>query len=838
MINAVIYKTPAAYKKALSDTNILQTHEPFNMIVYNDPIPVNRNFKVIDRIIEVTDINKIPTGKAIFITNHVSPEISYQRGRYAYAEQLLKDKKYRVDFSSVTLGVIVVQMPPGLSFSKVEDLIDEELYGTPVFSAIEEDVIFTAQPADYVSWPIGSQWHLKDIESPQAYASFANGVIYNSIGNAEWFTKDVAILDGTGIEIDHPDLLNTDRPVDHPGYRSTRASWNCVNNTASVPAVGPNENHGTVMTGIAGSQWADHRFLRGVGLDHINVQYLRIGYNVGPTGSFNTTPGTIYRALIKAVFNENCASIAMPFVWNFYFAGLDGLLTRITKYTRANKGIPIFAPSGNAGANSITSQFPGAYESVLVIGSSNQDHERSTFSNYGGNIFAAAPGEGILAIDRLSVRGYNQNPDPNYGSVTYFSGTSASCVIAATIAATMTVAYPGISFVEIKYALAETARRIGPYTYTSQDPNNQLGVSNGISDEFGNGILTQYDAILKALELSEQFLDISVAITGMNFRWSETFATTLSNYQLPPLISGARMAVIVELEVTNNSPNPITYTQGTIFPVRVFLATDDTGNLSSIFRMFFPSVGLNTNITILPGETAVFNVNGRTIDNPNNCNLNGLYYAVAKYTNPLISSAEEVTYIEDITFDNVSSDVTDIYCNNGLMPVYNDAELRISNLQVTRIGTTSQFNITIRLINIGSNPVYGCRIKYEWYPTGSGLNNTLNDTTIASFESGVFYYSSYYVSPDISYYDNPALFNNDYDEYIDYINGWPVPSAFTPNMPVLQAGQSAIITIPLFMNPIMSPTFLVANLTAINQVLIENFDPINHFTQSPVLLIE
>jgi hypothetical protein len=836
MINAVIYKTAAAYKRALSDKNILQTHEPFNMIVYNDPAPVNRNFKVIDRIIEVTDINKIPTGKAIFITNHIDPEISGQRGRYAYAEQLLKDKNYRVDFSSVILGVIVVQMPPGLSFSKVEDLIDEELYGTPVFSAIEEDVIFTAQPADYVSWPIASQWHLKDIESPQAYASFANGVIYNSIGSAEWFTKDVAILDGTGIEINHPDLLNTDRPVDHPGYRSTRASWNCVNNTSNVQAVGPNENHGTVMTGIAGSQWADHRFLRGVGLDHINVQYLRIGYNVGPTGSFNTTPGIIYRALIKAVFNENCASIAMPFVWNFYFIGLDTVLTRITKYTRVNKGIPIFAPSGNAGASSITTNFPGAYESVLVIGSSNQDHEKSTFSNYGGNIFAAAPGEGILAIDRLSVRGYNQNPDPNYGSVTYLSGTSASCVIAATIAATMTVAYPGISFVEIKYALAETARRLGPYTYTSQDPNNQLGVSNGISDEFGNGILTQYDAILKALELSEQFLDISVAITDMSFKWRESAVN--GDWYDEPLISGSRMRTDVVLEITNNSPNPITYTQGTVFPVRVFLATDDTGNLSSIFRIHQPSTQVLSNTTVLSGETAIIPTRGTSLNAPNHCDLNGPYYAVGKYTNPLLSSAEEVTYIEEIIFDNVSSNITDTYCQNGLMPVYNDAELRISNLQVSRIGTTSQFNVTIRLINIGSNPVYGCRIKYEWYPTASGLNNTLNNTTLASFEYGVFYYSSYYVGPDISYYDNEALFNNDFGEYVDYINGWPVPSTISPNMQVLQAGQSAIITIPLFMNPIMSPTFLVANLTSINQVLIEDFDPINHFTQSPVLFIE
>jgi hypothetical protein len=836
MINAVTYKTPTAYKKALSDTNILQTHEPFNMIVYNDPTPVNRNFNVIDQITEVTNINKIPTGKAIFITNHISPEISYQRGRYAYAEQLLKDKNYRVDFSSVILGVIVVQMPSGSSFSKVEDLIDEELYGTPVFSAIEEDVIFTAQPADYVSWPIASQWHLNDIESPQAYASFANGVIYNSIGNAEWFTKDVAILDGTGIEINHPDLLNTDRPVDHPGYRSTRASWNCVNNTSNVQAVGPNENHGTVMTGIAGSQWADHRFLRGVGLDHINVQYLRIGYNVGPTGSFNTTPGIIYRALVKAVFNENCASIAMPFVWNFYFSGLDTVLTRITKYTRANKGIPIFAPSGNAGASSITTNFPGAYESVLVIGSSNQDHEKSTFSNYGGNIFAAAPGEGILAIDRLSVRGYNQNPDPNYGSVTYFSGTSASCVIAATIAATMTVAYPGISFVEIKYALAETARRLGPYTYTSQDPNNQLGVSNGISDEFGNGILTQYDAILKALELSEQFLDISVAITDMSFKWRESAQD--GDWYDEPLISGSRMRTDVVLEITNNSANAITYTTGTVFPVRVFLATDDTGNLSSIFRIHQPSTQVFSNITVLSGETATISTQGTSFNAPNHCDLNGPYYAVAKYTNPLLSSAEEVTHIEEIIFDNVSSNITDIYCQNGLMPVYNDAELRISNLQVSRIGTTSQFNVTIRLINIGSNPVYGCRIKYEWYPTASGLNNTLNDTTIASFEYGVFYYSSYYVGPDISYFDNEALFNNDFGEYVDYINGWPVPSTISPNMQILQAGQSAIITIPLFMNPIMSPTFLVANLTSINQVLIEDFDPINHFTQSPVLFIE
>jgi hypothetical protein len=838
MINAVIYKTPTAYKKALSDTNILQTHEPFNMIVYNDPIPVNRNFNVIDRIIEVTDINKIPTGKAIFITNNVDPEVSDQRGRYAYAEQLLKDKNYRVDFNSVILGIIVVQMPPGLSFSKVEDLIDEELYGTPVFSAIEEDVIFTAQPADYVSWPIASQWHLTDIESPQAYASFANGVIYNSIGNAEWFTKDVAILDGTGIEINHPDLFNTDRPVDHPGYRSTRASWNCVNNTSNVQAVGPNENHGTVMTGIAGSQWADHRFLRGVGLDHINVQYLRIGYNVGPTGSFNTTQGMIYRALIKAVFNENCASIAMPFVWNIYFVVLDRLLTRITKYTRANKGIPIFAPSGNAGANNITSQFPGAYESVLVIGSSNQDHEKSTFSNYGGNIFAAAPGEGIFAIDRISVRGYNQNPDPNYGSVTYFSGTSASCVIAATIAATMTVAYPGISFVEIKYALAETARRIGPYTYTSQDPNNELGVSNGISDEFGNGILTQHDAILKALELSEQFLDISVAITDLNFQWAASMNGPWYN---EPLISGTYFQTIAVLEVTNNSTNPITYALGQDFPVGVFLATDDTGNPSSIFRSQVISTSLYSGpaggTTILPGETTEILTRKRSLITGSNCDLNGSYYAVGKYANPLISTAEDVTFIEEVIFDNVTSDLTDLWCGNQLMPVYNDAELKISNLQISRIGTTSEFTVSIRLTNIGSSPIYGCRIQYYWYPSadynfsaGAAPDSQININYALGSNGlrGILYYSNYYTPPVIDIVNEDPV----------YASGYPAEAGYPPNMPILQSGQSVVSTINIFMNPFVSPAVLIGNVTSINQVLTEVLDPINHVTQSPVLLIE
>lgn len=830
MINAVTYKTAAAYKRALSDKNILQTHEPFNMIVYDDPTPISRDRRVIDRIVEVEDINKIPTGKAILITNHLDPEISDQRGRYAYAEKLLKDRKYRVDFNSVILGIIVIQIPPGSSFAKVEDLINEELFDTPVFLAIEEDVIFTAESTDYVSWPIASQWHLRDIEAPQAYTSLRNGQIYDSISTAEWFTKDVAILDGSGIEIDHPDLFNTDRPVDHPGYRSTRASWNCVNNTANVQAIGPHENHGTVMAGIAGSQWADHRFLRGVGLDHINVQHLKIGYNMGPTGSFNTTPGIIYRALIRAVFNENCASIAMPFTWNFYFAALDAVLNRITKYTRLNKGIPIFAPSGNSGASSITTHFPGLYESVLVIGSSNQDHEKSDFSNYGGNIFAAAPGEGILAIDRLSVRGYNQNPDPNYGSVTNFSGTSASCVIAATIAATMVVAYPGISFLEIKYALAETARRIGPYTYSSQDPSNALGVSNGISDEFGNGILTQYAAILKALELSEQFLDISVAITDLNFLWRESAQG--GEWYPEPLISGARYRTQAIIEVTNNSPNPITYSQGTTFPIRIFLALDDTGELSSIFRLFNRSATfLGSDTTILPGGTTELLLRKNEYDSPIGCDLNGSYYAVAKYTNSFLSSAEEVTLIEEIVFDNVSSGITDVYCTNSIMPVYNDAELKISNLTVSRVGTTSEFSISIRLTNIGSSPIYGCRIAYSWYPTA------VNTATIGSADAylfnqeyGLFYYSTYYIPPP-DYIDPYGIVQS-------YVDGYPAFGGYPPNMPILQAGQSAVCTINIFMNPIISPTFMVASVSSINQVRNENFDPINHFTQSPVLFIE
>lgn len=458
MINVVKYKSQTGYNNAIKTGNtsrstILQTHEPFKIIVFFDIRPVKRDPRIVSRITEIEDLTQIPTGNALLAINTFDESLEYDFALVSEANKLIAQNNIKIiEATQLSLGYIV-EIPETVTFSKFLSTLNKTYEGKLLFSIIEEDVITEAQSCDYYAWSYNSQWHLADIEAAEAYELLDNGN-YNSengVTYGEWHTRDVAIIDGHGFEFTHPDLDNDDYPNNHPGRYMTRANWDCVYNNNNPQPGSINDKHGTVMAGIAASGWADRRFLRGIGVDHVNAQCLKIGYNVSPTGSFLTSTSIVVRALNKAAFNGNCASIVMPYSGMAYSSFTNRYLRNIRLFARYGKGMPIFAASGNDGNSTFPSNFPASYNDVMAIGASTQSHLKADFSNYGPELFAVAPGVSIFAIDRCCGRGYNINPDSTYGSVTYFTGTSASSVIAATIAATMVVAYPDIT--ELKYVI-------------------------------------------------------------------------------------------------------------------------------------------------------------------------------------------------------------------------------------------------------------------------------------------------------------------------------------------------------------------------------------------------
>ena len=84
--------------------------------------------------------------------------------------------------------------------------------------------------------------------------------------------------------------------------------------------------------------------------------------------------------------------------------------------------------------------YPAAFQKVLGVGSTNYSDRRSPFSNFGGSVRIAAPGEAVITT----------YPGNNYAGVW---GTSFSTAQVAGTAALMQQVRPGASFDAIKDAL-------------------------------------------------------------------------------------------------------------------------------------------------------------------------------------------------------------------------------------------------------------------------------------------------------------------------------------------------------------------------------------------------
>lgn len=789
MINVIKYKTQKGYRDAIkvgntSKSTILQTHEPFNIIVFNDTVTVRRDPRTISRITEIEDLTQIPTGNALLAINCYDEFYIYSSSITGEVHKLLARNNIKiVEEIGMALGYIV-EIPEGMTFSRFSALLNKTYQGKNLFLAIEEDVIIEAQSCDYPSWSYNSQWHLADIQAAEAYALLDNGN-YNSetgVTYGQWHTRDVAILDGHGFEFTHPDLDNDEYSENHPGRYMTRKNWDCVLNNDNPQPSGINDKHGTVMAGIAASGWADRRFVRGVGLDHINAQCIKIGYNISPTGTFSTSTGTIIRGLGKAVLNANCASIVMPYAQLHFSYMINLYLERISQFGRFGKGMPIFAASGNSGLDNISNLYPAAYPSVMAIGASTQTNTKALFSNCGVDLFATAPGVSIFAIDRCCGRGYNTNPDSGSGSVTYFTGTSAASVIAATIAATMVVANPNLTRLQIKTILETTARRLGPYDY---DPvPNDVGFTTDMSREMGNGILTQFAAVERAILFAEvgQTEYINYSLDSLSFQWTNSEGD-LVNTQ--PIASGFPIKWNLTATFTNNSSVDIPIDINDVNP-RVSVTLIDGGPEPTESTPMLPLsnfsyfLGGNNSFIVPAGESVTKVIRCDTYGDVDlSCLLDGSYYFVAKLDSQefIVETSEEdnIVYQEvEFVYD---SEVSLIPCNYACIESETpDVQMRISDLTVTKTDqvlpppyTGHFWKIRAKFTNLDTVNVNSFWVRYGWNPS---ITPPIWEYGVFDGENAVIGYGNvpYVLGPGVGG-TNPLLPGE--SRYIEKIIGYP-----------------------------------------------------------------
>ena len=249
----------------------------------------------------------------------------------------------------------------------------------------------------------------------------------------------VCIVD-TGVSISHPDLnsggisgANRNSKVDN-----SLLTWNS-----------DKRGHGTHIAGTISARIGNNAGVRGMG----NIPlYIVRGLNNGGQGRESDI-----REAIGQCESAGAKIISLSLAGGSMTDSMKQVIDRVY----ANGGL-LFAAAGNGGGKNIA--FPAANPKVIAVGAVTQEGTRWSGSNYGYNELVA-PGNLVLST---TVNSAGQNVYAHY------SGTSMATPHAAAAAALLWSNFPKCTNVQIRYALAWTAKDVG---------------SSGCDSTFGYGIV-------------------------------------------------------------------------------------------------------------------------------------------------------------------------------------------------------------------------------------------------------------------------------------------------------------------------------------------------------------
>jgi len=277
------------------------------------------------------------------------------------------------------------------------------------------------------------QWALKKIRANSAWDEGATGkgIV-------------IAVMD-TGVDLDHPDLLDPDRSKNNlvQGYDAFTRS--------SLPGAAQDDNgHGTSVAGVIAAL-NNSKGIVGIAYEAKIMPVKVMDKNGGGEDSI-IADGIIWAADHGArIINLSIGSDPKTKIWD------DAL-----QYA-AGKGCLLIAAAGNKDGHSIQAKttqvtgrtnpvaYPGANPNVLAVSALDMDDKAAAFSQTGPEVALAAPGKGIFT-DYWSEKEVG---------CTYSSGTSFAAPLAAGAAALLWGKYPGLKAQDIKNALISSAYDLG-----------------------------------------------------------------------------------------------------------------------------------------------------------------------------------------------------------------------------------------------------------------------------------------------------------------------------------------------------------------------------------------
>lgn len=275
----------------------------------------------------------------------------------------------------------------------------------------------------------------------------------------------VAIIDG-GIDYVHPDLAAnmwpgigynfiTNSPVVTPEAHGTHVAGTVAANT----------NNAIGVSGVAGGDGS------GNGVRLMSCQVFGPG-----AGGFENAP--VWAADNGAAISQNSWGYTSPGVYSQAVLDAIDYFNLNGGGTVLNGGISIFCAMNE---NSSSGYYPAYYSNTLAVASTNNNDQKSYYSNYGSWIDISAPGGELHQVTGRGV--LSTLPGDTYG---FYQGTSMATPHVSGVAALILSLVPGIlTAAELRDILVNTT-------------DNIEALNPGYAGQMGSGRLNAYQALLSA----------------------------------------------------------------------------------------------------------------------------------------------------------------------------------------------------------------------------------------------------------------------------------------------------------------------------------------------------
>jgi len=250
----------------------------------------------------------------------------------------------------------------------------------------------------------------------------------------------VAVLD-TGVAVKHKDLA---------GVVDTQQSFSTV---PSEPDIRDGNSHGTHVTGIIAAQ------VNGRGVEGLAPEATVVAGKVLDEEGVGEV-SQIAEGIIRAAdLGVNVISMSLG------TTEYSDVLAASVDYA-VSKGCLVVAAAGNDGHRENLPLYPAALDNVLAVGATAANDSVAYFSTYGPYVDIAAPGLAVLSTVP------SPSDEESASKYSYLSGTSMATPYVAAAAALLLSARSGLSAEEVRDALVETAKDIGP---AGDDPYSGAG---------------------------------------------------------------------------------------------------------------------------------------------------------------------------------------------------------------------------------------------------------------------------------------------------------------------------------------------------------------------------